>query len=175
MAGHKRGAITWRWRASCTSISWFHSGECGWMPRSARPAYSFNVESYKPSSTMDRYDVVGSRNSESRRRASAISARFNSSKSLRKCTSMKSPLWPMSEYIALCSMALNVAAASASTASRSAGVRAFQAVQRNRIIWCKTLAPSRVSGTAGREVMAISFWHRADWCAACLIGRWKHA
>src|ERR1039458_1490602 len=27
MAGHKRCAMAWRWRASCVSISWFHSAE----------------------------------------------------------------------------------------------------------------------------------------------------
>src|ERR1035438_4065161 len=59
-------------------------------------------------------------------------------------------------------MAPSVAAASSRAASCWAGVRAFQAVQRNRIIWCKTLAPSRVSGTEGREVIAPLFWHRHD-------------
>src|ERR1035438_419555 len=64
-------------------------------------------------------------------------------------------------------MAPRVAAACSRAVSCWAGSRAFQAVQRNRIIWCKTLAPSRVSGTAGRESIAPLFWHRRG------VGRWR--
>ena len=44
------------------------------MSRSARLAYNLSVDSYKPNSTIERYDEAGSRNSESCSRASAISA-----------------------------------------------------------------------------------------------------
>src|ERR1035438_1052192 len=68
-------------------------------------------------------------------------------------------------------MAPRVAAACSRAVSCWAGGRAFQAVQRNRIIWCKTLAPSRVSGTAGRESIVPLFWHRRGGLVAGVLNR----
>ena len=52
------------------------------------------------------------------------------------------------------SMAASACAASSRIAARSAAGAARQAGRRKRIIWCSTLAPSSVSGTAGGAVSA---------------------
>ena len=58
-------------------------------------------------------------------------------------------LWrPSSDF----SLAPSASLASARTVERALAGSARQAVQRKRIIWCNTLAPSTVNGTSGRAI-----------------------
>src|ERR1041385_3688952 len=90
----------------------------------------------------------------------ASSAAFNWSKELRKWTTRRSPLWPSKEKIAVCpatSFSIFSRAAEASAAISCCCVEPSlrHSAQRKRNIWCRTLEPSSVSGTACRSLFGI--------------------
>src|SRR5262249_21375290 len=131
-----------------------NSGEPLLSPFSASRAWIWAVISYMPSSTTETYDVVGSRNGASERRATRSWAACSSSELRRKWISIRSPLCPSSVVRALapCSercSSWNVPTAEASRSLRSPSARARHGSQRMRNIWWSTLHPSRVSGTRG--------------------------
>src|SRR5260370_20316405 len=80
----------------------------------------------------------------------------------------------MSEYRAdwppgFCSMAASSEDASAAMPARSASGSTRHAVRRKRIIWCRTLYPSVVSGTGG--VSAVKVLERME-CEAVMNPSW---
>src|SRR5438270_13273450 len=90
----------------------------------------------------------------------ASSAALSWSKELRKCTTSKSPLCPSRENTAVWpatsfSIFSSAAEASAAISCCCAGPSLRHSAQRKRNIWCKTLEPSSVSGTACRSLLGI--------------------
>ena len=148
------------WRLIVSSIASFHSGECGTVPCSRKVRYSLTEESYKTKFHHREVRRGLLQVIARRRREMASSAALSWSKELRKCTTSRSPLWPSRENTAVWpvtsfSIFSSAAEASAAISCCCAGLSFRHSAQRKRNIWCNTLEPSSVSGTACRSLLGI--------------------
>ena len=102
ISGNRRGCMAVRWRASVSSISAFHSGVCGAISLSGQRGVDFRGRFVQPQL---HHRQIRCGLLPDNRTAEAWRARVrpdsSSSKLLRKCTSIRSPLWPSSENMAL--------------------------------------------------------------------------
>src|SRR5262245_14834864 len=163
-------------RLTVSSTAPFHSAECGSIPFSRSERYNLTEDSYKPSSTTETYEVVWSRKSLSFSLAISSSACLRWWKELRKWISMRSALCPSMENRALCPLTWCSSFSSAAPASDTISFWAFSlnlrhSVQRKRNIWCRTLEPSKVNGTACNSCAASSLSALIVDAISCLFFR----